>query len=132
MRSGNAIILFDGVCNFCNASINFTIRHDKKGYFKFAPLQSEKAKELVGDLTTPEPETVLLVENGKIYDHSTAALRVARKLNGLWPLFYVLMIIPKPLRDWVYSFIAKRRYKWFGRTEACMVPTPEVRDRFLI
>jgi len=131
MKSAKAIILFDGVCNFCNSSINLTIRNDKKGYFQFAPLQSEVAKQLLGEITLTMPESVILIEDGKLYRHSTAALRIAKKLDGLWPLFYGLIIIPKPLRDVIYRFIAKRRYKWFGKTEACMVPTKEVKSRFL-
>ena len=131
MRTDKAIVLFDGVCNFCNSSINFIIKHDKKGHFKFAPLQSEIAKIMVGDKTLSMPESVILIENGKTYDRSTAALRIARKLDGLWPLLYVFIIIPKPLRDMVYNLIGRNRYKWFGKMEVCMIPTPEVRERFL-
>lgn len=131
MRTDKAIVLFDGVCNFCNSSINFIIKHDKKGHFKFAPLQSEIAKIMVGDKTLSIPESVILIDNGKTYDRSTAALRIARKLDGLWPLLYVFIIIPKPLRDMVYNLIGRNRYKWFGKMEVCMIPTPEVRERFL-
>ncbi len=131
MPSENAIILFDGVCNFCNSSINFTIKHDKKGIFKFAPLQSEVAKKLIGNKMLPMPESVILIENNRIYNRSSAALRIARKLDGLWPVLYIFIIIPKPLRDWVYNIIARNRYKWFGKMEACMIPTPAVRSRFL-
>lgn len=131
MKSDNAIVLFDGVCNFCNASINFIIKRDKKGYFKFAPLQSEIAQNLVGDKTLPMPESVILIENDKTYDRSSAALRIAKKLDGLWPVLYIFILLPKPIRDWVYNLIGRNRYKWFGKTEACMIPTPEVRSRFL-
>lgn len=131
MKSDNAIVLFDGVCNFCNSSINFIIKRDKKGYFKFAPLQSEIAQKLVGDKTESMPESVILIENGKTYDRSSAALRIAKKLDGLWPVLFVFIILPKPLRDTVYNLIGRNRYKWFGKTEACMIPTPEVRSRFL-
>ncbi len=131
MKSDNAIVLFDGVCNFCNSSINFIIKRDKKGYFKFAPLQSEIAQKLVGDKTKPMPESVILIENGKTYDRSSAALRIAKKLDGLWPLLYIFIILPKRLRDAVYNLIGRNRYKWFGKTEACMIPNPGVRSRFL-
>lgn len=131
MKSDNAIVLFDGVCNFCNSSINFIIKRDKKGYFKFAPLQSEIAQKLVGDKTKPMPESVILIKNGKTYDRSSAALRIAKKLDGLWPVLYIFLILPKPLRDAVYNLIGRNRYKWFGKMEACMIPTPEVRSRFL-
>ncbi len=131
MKSDNAIVLFDGVCNFCNSSINFIIKRDKKGYFKFAPLQSEIAQKLVGDKTKPMPESVILIENGRTYDRSSAALLIAKKLNGLWPVLYIFIIVPKPIRDAVYNLIGRNRYKWFGKTEACMIPTPEVRSRFL-
>lgn len=131
MKSDSAIVLFDGVCNFCNNSINFIIKRDKKGYFKFAPLQSEIAQKLVGDKTKPMPESVILIENGKTYDRSSAALRIAKKLDGLWPLLYIFIILPKRLRDAVYNLIGRNRYKWFGKTEACTIPNPEVRSRFL-
>lgn len=131
MKSDNAVVLFDGVCNFCNSSINFIIKRDRKGYFKFAPLQSEIAQKLVGDKIKPMPESVILIENGQTYDRSSAALLIAKKLDGLWPLLYIFMIVPKPIRDAVYNLIGRNRYKWFGKTEACMIPTPEVKSRFL-
>ncbi len=131
MKSDNAIVLFDGVCNFCNNSINFIIKRDKKGFFKFAPLQSEIAQKLVGDKTKPMPESVILIDNEKTYDRSSAALRITKRLDGLWPALYIFMIVPKPIRDWVYNLIGRNRYKWFGKTEACMIPTREVRSRFL-
>jgi predicted DCC family thiol-disulfide oxidoreductase YuxK len=131
MKSDNAIVLFDGVCNFCNSSINFIIKRDRKGYFKFAPLQSEIAQKLVGDKTKSMPESVILIESGHTYDRSSAALRIAKKLDGFWPVLYIFTIVPKPIRDAIYNLIGRNRYKWFGKTEACMIPTPEVRSRFL-
>ena|SRR5688500_14830531 len=129
----SAIVLFDGVCNFCNASVNFIIDRDPKGYFKFGTLQSEDAKEILRSFGRPTDrlDTVILVEDGKLYTRSTAALRVARKLSGLWPAFYAFIILPKFLRDPIYNFIASIRYKIWGRREACRVPTPEDRARFL-
>ena len=131
MKPENRILLFDGVCNFCNSSIQFIIRHDPKGIFKYAALQSDYAKKLVGDRSSPEPESVILYEDGKVYDRTTAALKIARHLNGLWPLLYIFIVIPAFLRDPIYKLIAKNRYKWFGKQEACMVPSKEIRDRFL-
>ena len=129
--SAKAVILFDGVCNFCNSSINLLIRNDKKAYFQFAPLQGEIAQQLVGNRILPTPESVILLEDGKIYEKSTAALRIAKKLDGLWPLVYILHIIPKFVRDPIYDLIARNRYKWFGKKETCMIPSPDIRNRFL-
>jgi predicted DCC family thiol-disulfide oxidoreductase YuxK len=127
------VILFDGLCNFCNSSINFTIRHDKKNRFHFAALQSEPAIAIRKQFNLPDEflSSVVLIENGKAYIRSTAALRIARRLNGAWPLFYGLIIIPRFIRDWVYNIVARNRYKWWGKKESCMVPTPEVRKKFL-
>ena len=126
-------VLFDGVCNFCNAAVNFVIERDKAGYFKFAPLQSEIGKELTAKhgIDTTETDSIVLVEDGKAYTHSTAALRIARRLSGLWSSMYALIIVPKPLRDVLYRIIAKYRYWIFGKKDTCMIPTPDVRARFL-
>ncbi|WP_212004304.1 thiol-disulfide oxidoreductase DCC family protein [Chitinophaga sp. HK235] len=127
------IILFDGVCNFCDASINFVIRHDRQGRFRFAPLQSETAAALGTSLhfDTSRLETFVLVQNGKVYTKSTAALRVARQLPFPWRGMYAFIIIPRFIRDAVYSLIARNRYRWFGKKDSCMIPTPEIRSRFL-
>lgn len=129
----SAIILFDGVCNFCNGSVNFIIERDRKNHFKFAPLQSEIGQKLLDEygIDKAETDSVVLVENGKAYTHSTAALKVAQKLDGAWSWFYAFIIIPKPIRDFFYKTFAKYRYKLFGKTDACMMPTPEIRARFL-
>lgn len=128
-----AIVLFDGVCNFCNASVNFVIERDTAGYFKFAPLQSEIGEELVAkhNINTAETDSVIVVENDRAYTHSSAALRIAKRLDGLWSWSYALIIVPKPIRDFFYRLFAKYRYKLFGRQDACMMPTPEIRARFL-
>jgi predicted DCC family thiol-disulfide oxidoreductase YuxK len=128
----NSIILFDGVCNFCNGAVNFVIRNDRKGRFKFAPLQSETGNQLraehnIGD----DVDSIVLIEDGEAYTLSTAALRIARGLDGIWKLAYALIIIPKSIRDRVYRVIANNRYRWFGKKDACMVPTPDLRERFL-
>lgn len=127
------IVLFDGVCNFCNASINFVIERDKAGYFKFAPLQSEIGEKVTAEhrIDTVETDSVILVEDEKFYTHSTAALRIARRLDGFWSVAYALIVVPRPIRDFFYKLLAKNRYKLFGRQEQCMIPTPEVRARFL-
>jgi predicted DCC family thiol-disulfide oxidoreductase YuxK len=128
----HAVVLFDGVCNLCNSSVNFIIDRDRKAYFQFAPLQSEYAARLLGDAAPKgEPGSILLWEGGHLYSHSTAALRIARRLDGVWKLGAVGMIAPRPLRDAVYRWIARNRYRWFGRTEACRRPTPALRARFL-
>ena len=127
------VILFDGVCNFCNRVVNFVIKRDKKSVLKFAPLQSTEAKELLAlqQEEASDSETFVFIENGRSYTRSTAALRVCRYLRGLWPLMYGLIVVPKFLRDGVYNWIARHRYGWFGKKESCMLPGPEIRSRFL-
>ena len=128
-----AIVLFDGVCNFCNGSINFVIEHDKAGYFKFAPLQSEVGEELVEKhgIDTTDTDSVIVIENERAYTHSSAALRIAKRSDGIWSLAYAFIIVPKPIRDLVYRVFAKYRYRMFGKQDACMIPTPDIRARFL-
>ena len=128
-----AIVLFDGVCNFCNGAVNFVIEHDRSGYFKFAPLQSEIGEQMIAKYRIEKAETdsVVLVEDDKVYLRSSAALRIARKLGGIWSWAYALIIIPSPIRDIAYRLFAKYRYRLFGKQDACMMPTPEIRARFL-
>ena len=128
-----AIVLFDGVCNFCNGAVNWVIERDKAGYFKFAALQSEVGQDLTAKygIDPSEIDSIILVEDEKVYTYSTAALRIAKRLNGLWSSAYVFIIVPKPVRDFFYKLFAKYRYRLFGKQEACMMPTPEVRARFL-
>jgi predicted DCC family thiol-disulfide oxidoreductase YuxK len=139
-----AIVLFDGVCNFCNGSVNFMIARDKKRYFKFAPLQSEKGSEIAenygltnsgGTLTEGNGQTpvdsIILIEDGKIYTHSSAALRIAKNLGGAWPILYSLILVPRAVRDLLYKWFAGNRYRMFGRRDACLIPSPEMRSRFL-
>lgn len=127
------IILFDGVCNFCNYWVNFAIRHDKKKRLLFTPLQGETAKQLLPlhHINPNALSSVILIDNGKAYTQSSAALRICKHLNGGWKLFYGLMIMPKFIRDFLYNIIARNRYRWFGKKEACMIPSPEIRERFL-
>lgn len=126
------IILFDGECHFCDQSVQFIIKRDPKGLFKFASLQSETGKDLLQNYHAPEEiDSLVLIEGDFCYFKSTAALRICRNLNGAWKLLYILSIIPKPFRDLCYELIAKNRYKWFGKKESCMLPLPEERERFL-
>lgn len=129
----NGIILFDGVCNFCNGSVNFIIDRDPKSYFKFAPLQSETGQEMLDKygIDKTETDSVILIEDEKAYTHSTAALKIARRLDGAWSLLYAFIAVPRPLRDFFYRVFARYRYKLFGRRDACMMPTPDIRARFL-
>ncbi len=129
----SGIILFDGVCNFCNGSVNFIIERDAENYFKFAPLQSEIGEKLVNEygIDKNAVDSVILIENGKAYTRTTAVLRIAQKLGGAWRLFYGFIIVPEFIRDYFYKLFAAYRYKIFGKTEACMMPTPELRARFL-
>jgi predicted DCC family thiol-disulfide oxidoreductase YuxK len=131
--SDHPLILFDGVCNFCNASVNFIIERDPEGVFRFAPLQSPYGQETLRKfhLSTTDLDTMVLIEGDRPCTRSTAGLKIARRLSGLWPFLSVFLIVPRFLRDAVYSFIARNRYRWWGRQDACMVPTPEVRERFL-
>lgn len=126
-------ILFDGVCNLCNASVQFVIRHDAGAKFRFMALQSEAGREIMtrNGLSADQLDSFVLSENGRIYQRSTAALRVAKELGGAWPLLYAFIVVPPFIRNAVYDFIAARRYRWFGRQESCMVPTPELRARFI-
>ena len=129
----SAIVLFDGVCNFCNGSVNFIIERDRPGYFKFAPLQSEIGEQYLDKfgIDRKVTDSVVLIENQRVFTHSTAALKIAQKLDGFWSWFYALIIIPKPVRDFFYKLFAKYRYRLFGKQDACMMPTPEIRQRFL-
>lgn len=127
------IILFDGVCNFCDGAVNFTLKRNARANILFAPLQSSAGQKLLQQyhLSTDSMESFVFIENNKTYQRSTAALKVCRHLRGLWPLCYGLIIVPKFIRDGIYNWIAKNRYKWFGKKESCMIPTPEVKARFL-
>jgi len=127
------IILFDGVCNWCNAWVNLTIAHDPHGKFKFGTLQSEQAQQIlkVLQLPTEDFETFLLLEQDRVYTKSTAALRVVKRLPGFWPFFYLGIVIPRPLRDALYDYIARHRYKWMGKADTCYIPTPAEHDRFV-
>ncbi|WP_420385558.1 thiol-disulfide oxidoreductase DCC family protein [Roseivirga sp.] len=127
------VLLFDGVCNLCNSSVNFIIDHDPNGHFKFAALQSDFGQQKLEELgyNQAEFDSLVLLSGGKVYKKSSAALRIAKKLNGLYPLLYVFMIIPPFIRHAVYDIIAKNRYRWWGKRDSCRMPTPELRARFV-
>lgn len=128
-----AVVLFDGVCSFCNGAVNFVIERDTAGYFKFAPLQSEAGEKLAAKfgIDTIATDSVILIEDEKAYTLSTAALKIAGKLDGFWSWASVFRIVPRAIRDFFYKTFAKYRYRLFGKQDSCMMPTPEIRERFL-
>ena len=133
MSEPHPIVLFDGVCNLCNGSVQFILKRDPRGTFRFASLQSEAGRSLMAGhgLDPGALSSVVLIEDGRAFEESSAALRIARHLPGPWKLLRVFAVVPRPLRDAVYRWIARNRYRWFGKTETCWLPTPELRARFL-
>lgn len=133
MNQSKSIVFFDGVCNLCNASIDFIIKRDRHNKFLVGALQDGFSKELLSKHQVKEDylDSLVLLENGEIFYKSTAALKIARRLSGLWPVFYPLIILPTWLRDPVYDFIGKNRYRWFGKKNTCRIPTPEEKAKFL-
>lgn len=123
------VILFDGVCNLCTGSVRFVIARDSRRRFRFASLQSAAAERLLGE--RDNLESMVLVENGAVHRKSTAALRIARRLDGGWPLLAALLLVPRSLRDAAYDWIGRRRYRMFGKRDACWAPQPQLADRFL-
>ncbi len=130
---GSRLILFDGICNLCNGAVQFVIKHDRKKQFLFASLQSDKGQEMLKKYDLPQNDfnSFVLIEDSRAYTRSSAALRVAKQLSGGWKLVYGFIIVPKFIRDGVYKFISKNRFKWFGQRESCMMPTEELKGRFL-
>jgi predicted DCC family thiol-disulfide oxidoreductase YuxK len=126
------IILFDGVCNLCNSSVKFIIKRDSDGQFKFASLQSETGQTLLRmHGLNKDLSSFVLLEDDKVYLKSSAALHVCRKLDSAWPILSLFRFLPPFIRDFLYDFVAKNRYKWFGKEESCLVPSPEWKQRFL-
>lgn len=127
------IIFFDGVCNLCNGSVQFIIRHDKKGIFKFASLQSDYAASLpeLKGYTSDSLSTLIFQQGDTLFIKSAAALRIARLLRFPISFAYMFIIVPRPLRDFIYDWVSRNRYAWFGRRDACWLPTPELKGRFL-
>lgn len=125
------IILFDGECNFCDSSVQFIIKRDPLAKFNFAALSSPTGTEITSRFQLNDVDSIVFVREDKCYTKSTAALKIAKELKSPLKLMYVFIIVPKPLRDLVYDFIARNRYKWFGRKEVCHIPSKEDRQRFL-
>ena len=127
------LILFDGVCNLCTKSVQFIIRHDKQATFSFVSIQSDLGREIyrASGLDPEDIQTFALVTRGRTLIRSDAALEIAMQLDGFWRLFAMFRILPRGLRDRLYAFVASRRYKWFGRRDSCMLPSADVRKRFL-
>ena len=127
------VVLFDGVCVLCSGAVRFIIRHDKKGRFRFAAMQSGAGRKMLDEISVPGDfsGTVVLAENGKYYFRSAAILRIFKKLSGLWPLLYLIIVIPGPVRDFFYKFVAGKRYSWFGRHDECMIPEESIKSRFI-
>jgi predicted DCC family thiol-disulfide oxidoreductase YuxK len=127
-----SIILFDGICNFCNSSVQFIIKRDPTGYFKFASLQSETGQQLLKQYgVKKEIDSLIVIEKQNVYIKSSAALQICRKLTGFWRFFSVLRVFPPIVRDYLYDIVAKNRYNWFGKRDSCMLPTAEMKKRFL-
>ncbi|MBX3225991.1 MAG: thiol-disulfide oxidoreductase DCC family protein [Labilithrix sp.] len=145
MSHTGPVVLFDGVCNLCNAAVQFMIDRDPAERLRFAPLQSDVGNELLtaamgaeaakalrdGATGDGDPDSIVLVEDGKAWTHSSAALQIARRMRFPWTLAVMLYVFPRFLRDVVYRFIARNRYRWFGKSDTCRIPTPELRARFL-
>lgn len=132
MNAEHPIVLFDGVCNFCNRMVNFAIRNDKKGKLRFAALQSTAGAKLLAQYkVSPSADTILLISKGKAYTYANAAIRISKWLD--WPAkaYYAFIIVPSFITQPLYKWFARHRYKWFGKKETCMIPKPEVRERFL-
>lgn len=134
MNESPYILLFDGVCNLCNGAIQFIIRRDPDRKFRFASLQSEAGKALAEErgIDLEQTDSMILIEPGvAYYTRSDAALKIGKSFGGGWALLGIFEWIPRPIRDGIYNLVAKNRYKWFGKREECMIPTPELKSRFL-
>jgi predicted DCC family thiol-disulfide oxidoreductase YuxK len=127
------ILLFDGVCNLCNHTVQFVIKRDTKAKFRFASLQSVSGQNLLKKFGLPldDFDSFVLIKGDKYYLRSTAGLHVLKELGGIWKFFYALIIFPRPLRDFVYNLVARTRYKTFGKSDSCIIPTSEIKERFL-
>ena len=133
MNNTQNILLFDGVCNLCNGFVQFVIKCDKKEKVKFASLQSEVGKQLLIKHNLPQEEfkSFVYIKNNQVLLKSTAALTLMKDMEGFWQLLYIFIIVPKFIRDFIYSVVAKNRYKWFGKKDVCMIPNEKLHHRFL-
>jgi predicted DCC family thiol-disulfide oxidoreductase YuxK len=131
VRTADAVIYFDGFCGLCNGFVDFVLARDRARRFRFAALQGSTATSRFGGAGDVDPTTILLEEDGVVYERSTAALRIIARLGGVWTLTAVLGLIPRPIRDWIYDWVARNRYAWFGKRDTCRLPTLEERTAFL-
>ena len=133
MVSSQSLILFDGICNFCSSWVQFDMKRYPGKRFHFATLQSAVGQRILHEIGLPREElkTIILVDGDKRYFRSTAALHIVRKIGGPWAILFIFIIVPVPLRDFLYNVVAKNRYRWFGKRETCFVPTPDMKERFL-
>lgn len=127
------VLIFDGVCNLCEWLVVFVVKRDRRGYFRFVPAQSDIGRQIQQryEADAIRDSTMILLKNGQVFSKSDAAIEIAKNLDGLWKFLVVLGVIPKSFRDWVYGWIANNRYKWFGRKNHCLMPTEDLRGRFL-
>ena len=127
------LVLFDGICNLCNSSVQFIISRDHHAHFVFASLQSDEGQRVLNEfgLPTSDFDSFVYISDGKVYQRSAGALHVLKDLGGFWKVMYLFIIVPRPIRDFIYDIVARNRYRWFGKRDSCMVPTPELRKRFL-
>ena len=132
MKEPNKILLFDGVCNLCNGTVQFVLRNDKNKDAVFSSLQSEVGQQILkeNNLNRSEFDSIIYYRNKKVLIKSTSVLNLLKDMGGIWPLFFPLIIIPTFIRDFIYDWVAKNRYRWFGKAESCMLPLPEYRNRF--
>jgi predicted DCC family thiol-disulfide oxidoreductase YuxK len=133
MDPENDVVIFDGVCNLCAHSVKFILDHESEPKLRFVPLQSTAGSRMMRELgfSPEDAKTFVLLADGRPHVKSDAAIRVARYLRGAWKMLALIRVVPRPIRDWGYDIVARNRYRWFGRTESCMVPTPELRARFI-
>ncbi|RYD95177.1 MAG: DUF393 domain-containing protein [Sphingobacteriales bacterium] len=130
MDTEKGVVLFDGVCNLCNHSVQLIIKQDKQDYFRFAALDSDFGKAMSSKYHIAA-DSIVLIEKDQVYTQSDAALRIARHLSGIYPVLYAAMIIPKFIRDRIYRLIARNRYRWFGKRQACWMPSAQLSKKFL-
>lgn len=136
MEPGSPTLLFDGVCHLCHGAVQWVIRHDPRAVFRFAALQSAAGQALLAGhalalSARPTIDSVVLVDGDRLWVRSDAALEVLRRLGGIWGVLRILRLVPRPIRDAIYDWVARHRYRWFGRRDECWLPTPELRRRFL-
>lgn len=128
-----AIIIFDGICNLCIGSVNFIIKHDKKAFFKFVSSQSQQASQIINKykIDNTNLKTIVLIKDNIVFTKSSAVIEICKNLDGYWKIFSIAKYIPLFFRDWVYMKIARNRYEWFGKKENCLIPSKEIKKRFM-